>query len=67
MFSYFHYTTLSLGDIKSELGALCFLQDLRLNTGVDGGRTVSECEEYSMFLSVRLAGLSSDHTEQVLS
>ncbi|KAF3850661.1 hypothetical protein F7725_012433 [Dissostichus mawsoni] len=30
----------------------------------NGGRTISECEEYSMFLSVRLAGLSSDHTLQ---
>lgn len=53
----FHLIILQL-NIKPELG---------LNTGVDSGRTVSECEEYSMFLSVRLAGLSSDHTEQVLS
>lgn len=33
----------------------------------EGKRTVSECDEYSMFLRLRLAGLSSDHTEHVLS
>lgn len=32
-----------------------------------GWRTVSEWEEYSIFLKERLAGLRRDHTEQVLS
>ncbi|KAF3850652.1 hypothetical protein F7725_012424 [Dissostichus mawsoni] len=52
--------------ISSERRWSCHFS-LRLGTVTEesnGGRTISECEEYSMFLSVRLAGLSSDHTLQ---